>query len=710
MLIMKHNEVNLFQDIYYYGLLETICGVRFTPREIDVIACLLSGRATKSVADFLSIEEKTVETHKHNIMRKLECNSKEGIRGFIEKSDKLLIVKKHYLGLLIQGIFEGSLQEVLKLLGTDTQTCSLVYWREKASEKSLINFIEKHLKLAGIEILTEVKESRQSLDRLIHNIKYQTVDYVIYIFPETLVTRLQRVDSKRKLEDFSFVQRLQKNPRSVIFLLRDRNYSDRLPQEIQEAGCIYFDGQENYYFFIFEILKKVLPDKNIDKIILEFRNKYEAINDFYKKSDLCQKNKFLEEEPQKPSFFQATFKKKQIFLFIGGTSFFCICYLLFYNSNDTSVLQYLQARQNLQSESVSGLLFNLRKQSQKTRDLLYQLSFKQAVGQIYRFIKPTLKEIEQLKNELHKLNSQLMILKSSKLSLQNISLESEMKSQIMNELQLEEQQLEIAKQSVTALLMYMEGNKSQADVQLDTLIATLNKGASSLPDLDKNLLLNRAYNLKAKIAAIQTGKKKSSAEFYKKATQLLPYDVITWSNYGGLLIDLGREEKNANLYIEAYRCYEQVYPLLEQINLEQLPVVCSGMAYGFILLAQSIEQQKIDYIQARLPNVTELRHQAQKLLNRAIQANPSYPNAHLFLSILLYDKKNYAMALQEINNALSSHPTHSTALMRKGLILYKLGKKGDAVELLRLAQNSQKNKKNGNNFNEVDEEIEELGR
>src|SRR6266446_6112959 len=98
---MKNNKANPFQGIYF-GQLETINGVRFTPREVDIIACLLSGKGTKTVAQFLSIEEKTVETHKYNIMRKLECNSKEGIIDFVEKSNEFSTLKQHYLHLLSQ--------------------------------------------------------------------------------------------------------------------------------------------------------------------------------------------------------------------------------------------------------------------------------------------------------------------------------------------------------------------------------------------------------------------------------------------------------------------------------------------------------------------------------------------------------------------------------------------------------------------------------
>jgi len=86
------NKKKLSEDINS-EFLEKINGINFTPREIDIIACLVHGRAAKTIAYFLSIASRTVETHIRNIMRKLECNSQESIRNFIEKSDKFLVLK-----------------------------------------------------------------------------------------------------------------------------------------------------------------------------------------------------------------------------------------------------------------------------------------------------------------------------------------------------------------------------------------------------------------------------------------------------------------------------------------------------------------------------------------------------------------------------------------------------------------------------------------
>jgi DNA-binding CsgD family transcriptional regulator len=68
----------LFPESIYSKHLATINGIKFTRREIDVIACLLSARGTSKIASLLSIAVRTVVTHIRNIMLKLECNSRAG--------------------------------------------------------------------------------------------------------------------------------------------------------------------------------------------------------------------------------------------------------------------------------------------------------------------------------------------------------------------------------------------------------------------------------------------------------------------------------------------------------------------------------------------------------------------------------------------------------------------------------------------------------
>jgi DNA-binding NarL/FixJ family response regulator len=48
---------------------------RLTPREREIVQLLAEGKTSKEIADVLSLAVKTVETHRTNILRKLDCHS-----------------------------------------------------------------------------------------------------------------------------------------------------------------------------------------------------------------------------------------------------------------------------------------------------------------------------------------------------------------------------------------------------------------------------------------------------------------------------------------------------------------------------------------------------------------------------------------------------------------------------------------------------------
>ena len=52
-----------------------VIGDRLTSREREIVQLLSEGKSSKEVASSLSISVKTAETHRANIMRKLEIHS-----------------------------------------------------------------------------------------------------------------------------------------------------------------------------------------------------------------------------------------------------------------------------------------------------------------------------------------------------------------------------------------------------------------------------------------------------------------------------------------------------------------------------------------------------------------------------------------------------------------------------------------------------------
>ena len=54
---------------------QTFIGERLTPREREIVQLLAEGRTSKEIATLLKISSKTAETHRANIMRKLQFHS-----------------------------------------------------------------------------------------------------------------------------------------------------------------------------------------------------------------------------------------------------------------------------------------------------------------------------------------------------------------------------------------------------------------------------------------------------------------------------------------------------------------------------------------------------------------------------------------------------------------------------------------------------------
>jgi tetratricopeptide (TPR) repeat protein len=329
-----------------------------------------------------------------------------------------------------------------------------------------------------------------------------------------------------------------------------------------------------------------------------------------------------------------------------------------------------------ENNNLDKLLIDLHEQTKHTADLLYKLSFQQGIAHLYKFVKPTWEELENINQENYNLKKQLSLLQTLKLRL-NLNAKN---STIFNVVYEQEQQLSIAQKSIAILKNYMQSNLEEANEDLNNFISKL----SDLNiQLDKKLLLNNAYNLKAKIAARQ-GKMQEAIEHYGAAISLLPHDSLTWNNYGSALIDFGHMNKDANYYLQAYNCFQKVD--LRQIKITQLPAVYSSKAYSFILLASSIERKQMNQPLVTIPSVTELRREARRLLSECINMAPLYLNARLHSAILSSDLKNYSRALQEINNTLNIQRNHAPALMYKGYILAELNQVEEALVLLTQAK------------------------
>ena len=246
---MQHVETFFSQSLYEKNL-STINNIHFTKREIDIIACLLSGRRTSKIAYFLSINPRTVETHIRNIMLKLECNARESIIDFIEAANKVHYLRKCYSFLQLEAIFKKSLSDIAKLTREKNLRCFLKFVEDK---EPLAVHLKSHLTLAGLAVLNSAGKKKD--------------DFVLIIGPSAITEE----------EAFLLSQEANENPNKALFLLPSRENNKELPKWLTNFDVINFEGHENYYFSFFALLQKLLSHVNLDEIISQFKDKYKKI-------------------------------------------------------------------------------------------------------------------------------------------------------------------------------------------------------------------------------------------------------------------------------------------------------------------------------------------------------------------------------------------------------------------------------------------------
>ncbi|MBY0501354.1 MAG: tetratricopeptide repeat protein [Alphaproteobacteria bacterium] len=259
----------------YYGTLEVIDGIKFTPREIDIIACILNGRRRKSTAFLLSISDKTAETHVRNIMRKLECSSQESIRSKLEKSDKLNAIKSHYANLLAESFFERTLQNVSLLTSTFSPTCLLLYHPQESVNLSFVSDLEKHLKQAGITPLLQAIE-KETLETSCAKMKeLKSLSCALYVMSELKPSESHKnyIDLKNAI----IVQELVRGEKPFVFISINQHTTKDFFKDEEGISFLNLSEQTNRYFAFFEILKRILPI-DLAQPIANFKEEYAIIS------------------------------------------------------------------------------------------------------------------------------------------------------------------------------------------------------------------------------------------------------------------------------------------------------------------------------------------------------------------------------------------------------------------------------------------------
>lgn len=146
----------------YKEHLITIKGLKFTFREIDILACIVHNRGEKKIASLLSISPRTVSVHVYNAMNKLACNTKDQIIDFLEASGKLLYLREYYLHLLIKSSFEKQLTHISNRINQNGATFYCYRDDVLALDSDLYQSIQKHLSMARIKLVETAQGENNS--------------------------------------------------------------------------------------------------------------------------------------------------------------------------------------------------------------------------------------------------------------------------------------------------------------------------------------------------------------------------------------------------------------------------------------------------------------------------------------------------------------------------------------------------------------------
>lgn len=181
----------------YYKNLSIIHNVKFTPRQIDVISCIINARVKhQQIADILGIEITVVGAHIASIRERMRRASDKGndILPFVESSPIYEGIKNHYKFLLANFEFE----KITKELSKDSKNVKISFYYLDDKETSFLlgqkkkSGLIKYFDNLGCQVNTyEIGKNKDNIDNLPGN--------TIILLNDMLLTKITN-DSKYKEE------------------------------------------------------------------------------------------------------------------------------------------------------------------------------------------------------------------------------------------------------------------------------------------------------------------------------------------------------------------------------------------------------------------------------------------------------------------------------------------------------------------------------
>lgn len=129
----------------YLLSLKNFNNIRFTDREVEVIACYIATNSTKKIAQLLSVSPNTITIHIRNILLKICANTSEKITTFIKKSGQYNKFKYLYYNILSENILKDALIAIENIIKDKMIKWQLYYQADKSS-LIFIEYLEKFIK------------------------------------------------------------------------------------------------------------------------------------------------------------------------------------------------------------------------------------------------------------------------------------------------------------------------------------------------------------------------------------------------------------------------------------------------------------------------------------------------------------------------------------------------------------------------------------
>tara|TARA_A100000171_G_C2134425_1_gene149061 strand:+ start:116 stop:3394 length:3279 start_codon:yes stop_codon:yes gene_type:complete len=336
-LLTDKNNSLLLPKTYYLRYLQTIGNIKFTFREVDILAFLLNGRSSKKIANVLGISPRTVENHSRNIMLKINCNSREAIIDFLERSEQKTFIKEYYDKIISQTQLETLLRTSNLSKENSLFTLSLINCCDPGLfETSILPSFKHYLSLTGLQVhLTKEKPQDLSSNTFQQDISKGKIPIYFLYFGEHRVSE-QDIQSLIK----KIIPR--NSSKHKIFLVHDRQPDFNIDCEFPRIITLLNDKDSSFLFL--NLFEQIFPTHH--EILSKIKNILLHPKPIHKKE---LQHDQPEEKNSIASTTEASFLKKNIY------ALFCLVAFLFtfwvykhyFSSNQFSQTKFIKNQQSI---------------------------------------------------------------------------------------------------------------------------------------------------------------------------------------------------------------------------------------------------------------------------------------------------------------------------------------------------------------------------